>query len=495
MSHKLAATTIISNATLVILLALVGPWHKDTLQVAAFFNSSQEVNPLNCYEEHDITSLGPTCRPFEVYNQLEWARMPKNESFELARYCSCRLINFDWESLYDEHPATRRVFFMVKGILSMDKYKEEYPPQLWSDIDVVVNGYSIYLSTKEYFKRRKEPGVVFFKEAEFERQPHLRDLRHVCFKVATDKLHYYQYLENLQRINPVMFFSALRMNRIINLIYQSSKACKLFILHKIDEFKLKPNKKEFYAIDKASLQPSDLEDFNKIQSNNNIDLALNYLSLRLFNCRHWQELQGEISLKTLENECPMMMNDSLPAGWLEDHSEPGERSTIALKCGCQLLALNSSWVEIINDKNLDVMSKALTSYMNQNQLPNLGDRDTTTFEYFAWFDRVMEKFIKNKKISVKEIVKYKRGQDPSDVINRQTGDEEEALAMLRLGCNRLMFNHIKGSTKGDPIRPIKYLDNLRIISQDPLFVFHLTLLDANLFKLYALSKMCLPVVY
>lgn len=462
-------------------------------QAWALFNSSQDMNPLNCYSVSSVETLGPKCRPFEVYNQLEWARMSPDDSFELARQCSCRLVNLDWESAYDEHPAARRVFAMVKGVLAMDKYKQAYPNQLWSDIDVIVNGYSIYLSTKEYFKRRKaDPSVTFFKEIDFERQPHLRDLRLVCFKLARDKLHYYQYLENLQRINPVIFFSVLRMNEVINMIYQASKACKLFIMHRLAEFKKKPEEGGFFAVAQANLKPSDLEDYNQIQSNNDIDLALKDISYRLFNCKQWHN--QTISLETLEAECPMMMNDSLPANWLEIHSEPGERSMIALRCGCQLLALNASWMEIIHDKNLDIMSKTLTKYMNQNQLPAMNDGETTTWEYFAWFDRVMDQFVKSKKMSVKEIVKYKRGQDPYEEINRKTGDEEEALALLRLGCNRLMFNHIKGSSKGDPIRPIKYLDNLRYISQDPMFVFHLTLLDANLFKLHALSKMCQPVV-
>lgn len=462
-------------------------------QALAMFNSSSDSNFLDCEEQIGVTSLGPRCRLFEVFKRRLWDRMPEVERLNLIRYCTCRLVNLDWEGEYDDHPAPRRVFIMIDGLIKFDKYKHQDPPQIWSDIDTIANGYSIYLSTREFFKRRgQDKSVAFFSDTDFEKQGHLRDIRYVCLKVAHDKSHYYQYLESLQRIDPFVFLRALEMNDMMNMVYQASKACKLFILHRFDEFKRKRASSEFHALDKVDLQAKDLEDLNQVHSGNDIDSSLRFISLKLFNCTHWR--RNEINLEKLAIDCPMMMNDSLPSSWVEEHSEPGERSRVALECGCKLLALNSSWAELMEDADLGVMSKALTNYMGQNRPPAFRDPETSTRDFSAWFDRVMEKFATDKKVSIKEIIKNKYGSDPTNEINRRTGDEETALDQLRSGCNRLIFSHVKGSKKADAIRPIKYLDNLRYISQDPLFVFHLTLLDANLFKLHALSKMCRPVV-
>lgn len=481
----------------------------------ATFNGSN--NALGCRVE-PIKDLGQECRPLVVYNQLEWQARATEEALELARHCACQLVNLDWGTAFSLAAPTRRVSAMVRGVLGMHKYQEEghYPAQLWSDTEVIAGGISIHLATKDFFlKRRRDDSYSWIKKEEFDRSPALLAMRRVCVVVAKDRSNYYQYLENLQRLNSVMFFQVLAMNYDIDLIYQASKVCKLFMLHRLNEFKLRPTSGDFYAPDDATLKPIDLATLNDIAAskgaglNELLDETLRDASVELTNCRAHQQ-QGRLeTLGELELECPMMVSDVTPNTWFNQHQEPLDRSQAALRCGCQLLLHNASWAQMVRDPNVQVMSDTLTNYMHLHPLPsgNLAASGSTgagtgkspllsTHEYFSWFQSVMAKFAKNKRVAVKEVVKFKRtSEDPTNEINGKTNDEEEALELLRLGCNRVMFNHVKGSPKQtDDIKLIKYLDNLQFITQDPLFVFHLTLQDENLFKLYALSKMCVPVV-
>ena len=145
----------------------------------------------------------------------------------------------------------------------------------------------------------------------------------------------------------------------------------------------------------------------------------------------------------------------------------------------------------MQDSNVKLMSKSLTNYMNHNGVPNF--TNTPIWSIYGWFQHTMSKFTSNRKVSIKEIVKTQNGdQDPLVVVNENFS--QAALELLRRGCNYIMFNYNKGSKEASELKLIKYLDNLQLISQDPMFVFHLTLQDPNLFKLHALSKMCEPFV-
>lgn len=456
----------------------------------AHFNESN--NPLECvYEQRK--ELADDCRILKVFNQNDLERAPFNETHELARYCACQLNALPWEQAFDDHPATRLLEAMVEGVLKKDKYKHEYPAYLWSDIDVVVRGVSIYTSTKDYFdKRRLNASVAILSQDEMERDSVFRTVRYVCIKVARDRYKLYQYLENLARISPMVFFRLIEMNDVINLIYQASKACKLLIVHRVNDFKLRPDNRELIAIDKLSLKDeSDLANMISHQAND-IDLALKDASVLLTECKPWQRVKK--SLDELGQDCPMMMADELPVEWTLKHASPTERSRIAIKCGCQLLLHNSTWGVLMQDSNIQMMSKTLTNYINLNRFPQFNE--IPSWAIYGWFTNMMDKFAKDRKLSVNELIKFYRGdQDPTSIINRQTKDEMYALEILRRGCNLLVLNHNnKAPEQVSEIKLIKYLDNLRFISQDPMFVFHLTLQDPNLFKLHALSKMCEPIL-
>lgn len=478
-------------ATLLVSLTLLT---RNELRSSAWALMNETDNELACSVEQ-IDELGPECRLLEVYNQLQLDKMDIKETLWMSRHCACRLANLAWESAYDDHPATRRVENMVSRAINNETHRDKYPVFLWSDIEVVIDGVSIYVSTKDYFeKRNKNASWAPMPPEQMRRDPAMRDIRYVCYKIARDRLHLYQYLENLERIDPVAFFKLLHVNQVIDLVYQASKACKMLLIHRLREFKLKPDSREFYAVEGTDLRDNELDSFNMVQVHD-IDMALKDSSLWLMKCHHWQE--SKLTLAQLQLECPMMMAATTPSDWILQHPLPSDRAHLALRCGCQLLLHNGTWNELIQDRNLDVMNKALTSYMNAHRLDNLNS-ETPLFTMYAWFNELMQQFEKNRKLSVKEIIKLKQGKrDPTEPINKLTGDEDEALELLRLGCNRLMYSHAKGNqaaARTDDVKLIRYLDNLRYVSQDPMFVFHLTLQDVNLFKLHALSRMCQPII-
>lgn len=465
---------------------------------SAAFNESN--NLLDCvYEE--LEELSANCRPLKVFNGLQLAALASEEKYQLARRCACELSNLPWEQHFDDDAALRRVHNMINSLLASDKYNQlnQYPAYLWSDVDVIVKGISIHFSMRDYFRKRT---LNLIPESQL--LPHevnhtaWRDIIRVCNRIALDRRHLYAYMENLQRMSPVIFYKMLDMNDLINVTYQSSKVCKLLIVENLDSFKLKPSNMDLVKANQEERLTAneEMDSLNVIQESmqaDDIDSALRHASVSLMKCDHWQ--RDKKTLAQLGQECPMIISDQLPFEWLRRNAQKtaSERTRIMLFCSCQLLLHKAKWATLLEDKNVNLMSKALTSYMNQIRFPDL--QKVPIWAFHGWFEATLRRFEENRRLSIKEIIKYKHGsQDPTQAINGMTMDEHEALELLRRGCNLVVFSQGKNLKQMSEIRIIQYLDNLQYISMDPQFVFHLTLQDSNLFKLYALSKLCKPVV-
>lgn len=469
----------------------------------AYFDQAHNV--LGCQPEDMFTrtQLGDDCRQLKVFNQLELDQMDMEEVNELARSCACQLSSLPWEEEFDSHQSTRQVARMVEGVLDMDIYRTVYPKYLWSDIDIVVDGVSIWSSVHDYFERQaNNPTEELLKmDEELKHDQVMVRVRLVCLKIAVDRLKLYRYLENLHRISPVVFLRLLETNDIIEATYQASKACKKLVNFRGSDNKARPEDEKFVVVEGENVSLREQQQQNLYQTityDDDLDRALVQKSALLMRCNSWQV--EEYSLDKLTAMCPMIMGNELPTNWIKSHSSPLDRSETAINCGCQLLKHNSSWAQLIQDPNVRLLDKALTSYFNTHRFPHLDD---TPLEFiYDWFMTTMERFAKNRKLTFKEVFKQLvNDQDPMEPAgfgsaeNQTRPDETEAIERTRRACNFIMFNQNKAnpSRKLD-IELIKYLDNLKFVSRDPLFVFHLTLQDANLFKLHALSKMCEPIV-
>jgi len=460
--------------------------------------ATDEDNQLDCSQQRPIKNLTSYCRPLKVYNSLQISAISTDERLKLARVCGCQLNALPWDDFYQVDEAMDEVYQTIKRLLSSEKYgkQNKYPEYMWSDVDVLVKGISIRVAAKDYFLRRDfrllprtqmlnqyGKGTLWWK------------ILQICRRISRDDQWLYGYMENLQRISPMVFYELLELNPIMNITYQASKICKLLVIESLDSFKLKPDNLDLVKANPYELLTpnEEMDNLNTIDDGD-VDTALRHASVEFKQCEHWQRVKQ--TLAQLRSSCSMMTGDESPFDWLRKNAEmsDSEKTRIALRCGCQLLLHNSSMTMLMANKDVDTMSKALTSYMNQIKFPDV--KKVPLWALHGWFENTLKRFEENRKLTIKEIIKYKHGsQDPVQAINGKTMDEYEALELIRRACNLIVLNQgPKGSKQITEIKLIQHLDNLQYISKDPQFVFHLTLQDGNLFKLYALSKMCKPVL-
>lgn len=456
-----------------------------------FFDDEDETDYILPCSINPIRELSSKCDLLKFYNQAEVNALILNNSLtNVSEECACELANMQdlWTEAFDDEPATRRLSEMVKRNIDRNSSMIKHPSYLWSDLDVTAYEISIYTSTKDFFdKQTLNSSISVSRQLRktLEKDEVWTNIRRVCRKIARDRFHLYRYLENLNRINSQVFFKLVSHTEAIEIVYQASKACKILLVPKFTHYKLRPDNSESVAAE-ASLEAYQFESSNLIE--NDIDNMLKYSSLNLLQCKSFQT--EESSIQKLNQSCPMMMNEKISTDWIIQHPDLTKRSMIAIKCGCQLLLHNSTWEVIMRDPNVQLMSRSLTNYMNLNRPPDFVT--TPVWAIYGWFQDTMDKFIQNRDMSVQEVIKTKMGnQDPSSPTH---GQKENALELLRRGCNFIMFNYKKGSKEAIELKLVKYLDNLQQISRDPMFVFHLTLQEPNLFKLHALSKMCEPIV-
>lgn len=477
---------------------------------------------LPCQEdggEVKLERLSSRCRVLGFFNRTQIELMDELEARKLSEDCACELAHMQdlWHDSFHYDQSTERLFAIVARHLGeyQNKVREaskagrivEHPVYLWSDIDVLVEGVSIYFSTQDFMKKRLSDRSYRLSRqdrAKMSDNVAFQLTETVCQRIIDDPYKLYRYMENLARMDPLVLFKLLRYSGPVESTYQASKACKWLMINNVHRVKLYPDNRDVVIVDELNeLTLSQAlalakENPNLIHidnSNNDLEDGLvKDASLLLLNCTRWQE--KKLSLEELEFECPFMFmsTEKLPGDWIVKHPSATDRSKLAIKCGCQLLMHNATWNEMMQDSNVQLMSKAVMKYMEEHRMPDFSGAPLWTL--YAWFEGIMDRFKKNKKMSVKEIVRELRGDlDPSKMISKTNLYEEKALELLRRGCNYIMFNYKKGSVAASEMKLVKYLDNLQAICDDPMFVFHLSLLDANLFHIHTLSKMCKPVVY
>lgn len=487
------------------LLALVEPSRQQLDNTTFNFLPLAQQDPdalLPCMGDyiHQVSrdKLDQNCHLLWLFNQTEVDHMDDHQLRNTSLECACQLAAMGplWIDAFDGSDL-RRLSTIVDRTIRRDNQTLKHPDYFWSDLDVTVKGVSIYTAYKDFLSKKRNSSLALSPSLKrsLERDPIWSVIKRVCSRVAKDKFKLYRYMENLVRLEPTAFIRLINVNPIIGTVYQASKACKFPLMLHLNEYKMRPDDANLVRVDnnpsQAPVWDQALRESENLVSND-IDLMLKDASAQLLNCKGWQG-ENSASIEDLGKQCPMMLGEQVVAQWLVDHPSPQERSQIAIECGCKLLLHNSTWAIIMGDPNVQIMSKSLTDYMNRNRVPDFAN--TPIWSIYSWFKEIMSKFIKNRKMSVKEVIKAKLGdQDPLTAINNKSDDYSRALELLRRGCNFIMFNYRKGSKEASELRLVHYLDNLQLISRDPMFVFHLTLQDPDLFKLHALSKMCEPIV-
>lgn len=473
--------------------------------------------PLTC-QLSPRSQLSQNCHILKVFNRRLVESKEFNETIHLARQCACELTNMPWAQAYDDKPLTRRLAGMVDRVLDREEYQKEYPPYLWSDTDVVIYDVSIYTSCRDYFEKiNRTPSMAVMTREQAKKELGYFLTNTFCSHVAIDKLKLYQYLENLRRLSPVVFFQVMKMNPIIEATFEASRTCKLLLIHRMHDFRIHARNKDLVYVSgeqeasNISLLSQQQEPLvNEIDNSesggtdqqDDIDSSLKYLSYHVMNCSSWQ--RSTLTFEGLRDECPMTTDDELPLEWRLKYPSHRDRARMALKCGCQLLLHNATWASLMDDPDIAVMNKALLGYINRHRFPHF--EQVPLWAIFGWFENKLTDLAKTRATVIKEMVKVyqvtrkkKLAEDPTELDDPKMASW--ALEVLKRGCNLLIFNHKsklytrKGvELDGNDVRLIKYLDNLKIVSQDAQFVFHLTLQDSNLFKLHALARMCQPMM-
>lgn len=455
-----------------------------------FMDPNDDRYEIPCNTGQEVLELNANCTILKLFNQTQVDQLEYDDTLnEIIKDCACQLANMwliRWKDIYDSDDSTRRLYRIVTNTISRDNNTYIHPPYIWSDFEIVYNRVSIYTATNDYFEQVQQNRSLAV-SSKLRNHEMWKLIRYVCKTISRDEQKLYRYLENVNRISRDVFMRLIQLNEPIEIVYQASKACKMLILRHFSHYKLRPDNDELVAVD-----PSDLPMEYALDSDNNVEIDVDQMlkegPASLMDCSTWND---KISLQELANQCPMMVGNQIPDDWKVNHPSSIERFRVAAKCGCQLLLHNSTWEIIMRDRNVAIMSRALTNYMSRQQMPNI--REAPLWTIYGWFQDTMSRFVSNKKMSVKEIVKtIFNDQDTSEITNRD--NEDKAIELLRRGCNFIMLNYKKGSKEASELKLIQYLDNLRLISQDSLFVFRLTLQDPSLFKLHALSKMCQPIV-
>lgn len=462
------------------------------------FTNALPIPNLNRCDRIKRNQPDEQCTLMELFNQTQVNLMDQEQFSQLSFVCACQLLQMG--HLFTDTIRINQEFSRISSMITnMERAKQQLNYSVddysyWTNVDVIVKQVSIYTSLKDYFyqlhhNKSSRPSNVGRKL--LDKNPMWLRVKSICRRVAEDPYKVYRYMENLCRLNAMAFFELLIFDPSAMMLYQSSKACKLLLNHNLNSYKLKPDNPKLIPVNQDSLLNRSQDEQSQNELWGDINEMLKSTSAHLLNCQHQQTNRS--SFEQLNADCPMLMGPNLTQHWLGEKPTAEERAEKAASCSCQLLLHNSTWTQMMLDPNVKLMSLALINYLNRNQVPDFAT--TPIWSLFQWFNEIMQRFVANKKMSIKEIVKTKSGnQDPLKVINHETNDYSNALELMRRACNYIMFNYNKGSNATSELKLIKYLDNLRLLSRDPMFVFQVTLQDPNLFKIHALSKMCHPIV-
>lgn len=454
---------------------------------------------LPCFNTTRIDDLDDNeCFILKIFNQTLADLIEKDTRKSVAEHCACQLIDMIkwWDKAYD-YPDTRSVSHLVQVRTNETMQQGQgYPVYFWSDIDIVSQGVSVYTSTRDYFHQiHTDPAARMTPHQRqlISNDPHWRNIGVLCKRISQDRYFVYRYLENLARLDPSTFFRLVFWDEMINTVYQASKACKMLLLLRYNKYKLRPDDTTIVVANRAD---GETVNYNIIEGAGNETGGIETI---IYQAKSMMPNKcNKISDTQQKSGCPIKFNqgdtgDSIKL-WLKNNATaPSIRSMAAVQCGCQLLLLNSIWDSMLQDRDVALMAKALTNYMNNNRVPDVANAPSWILH--GWFEDIMEKLTQSRKGPIKEIMKTLGGsrEDPTSRANKD--NVSEASDLLTRGCLVVILNYDPVTRNKGRFRLVQYLNELQSISSDNKFVFQLTLQNINLFKIYALSKMCLGWFY
>lgn len=162
----------------------------------------------------DVTEFDPN----------EWGSV---EAFSASvKQCACQLANM--EDIYDNafhDREVKRLAVMVNGLTSkVQDSKEDWPDFLWSNVDFLSKKVSILKITKENLH------YLFVNKHLVHDTLESDEIWQVIFKFCTsivESHNLYEYLENLNKADHVVFYSLILHSDIIGNVFHASKACKI----------------------------------------------------------------------------------------------------------------------------------------------------------------------------------------------------------------------------------------------------------------------------
>lgn len=466
---------------------------------------------LICPSKVRQNDLNDECKILQVFNQTQVDLMKAEYVKWLAETCACQLLMLydKWVKEYDsDDQLTRQVAQLVRVRTNetLQMY-QKYPVYFWTDIELVSYRVSVYTSMNDYFHKLKyDPKYRMSREM---RQTMNRDknwvrIGVVCKKISKDNQFLFRYLENLARLNPSAFFRLVLNDDVINLVYQASKACKMLLLLKLNQYKLRPDDDTIVVanrrLDSESVGYNSVEENEHNQSRDIETMIYQAKSLMPHNCH---KISSNKTSPEEASKCPIIFDQGVTGDnvkiWLTNNANaPAARSMAAVQCGCQLLLYNSTWSPILRDPDVALMAKALTGYLNVNRVPDVAS--SPAWVIHEWFKETMHELTKSKSKSkgpikeITEIVKTQRGGEEDSLDPYNSDKFAQARDILYRGCNVVLLSHDPATNRKRRFRLGQYLDELQLISSDPMYVFQLTLQDIDLFKIYALTKMCAPIL-
>lgn len=485
-----------------------------------------QIRRLPCESIRSLRDLNDQqCSILKVFNRTQVDLMDRGEVRQLAERCGCQLtigLYDRWEKCYDT-PEMRTVSDLVRVKLNETLQRPEdngYPVYFWSDVEIISYRVSIYTSSRDYFYQLQHNPATHLSARMKQVVANNRNwfkIGIVCKKISQDRCYLYRYLENLARLDPSVFFRLVIHNQVVSDVYQASKACKILLLLRLNKYKLRPDDEIIVVANSNDGESGANSRHNSIEDNPALGdeaqdietLIYRAKSLMPTNCKpkpstdddsHQQHKNttGQSEDHAESATCPILFDqgdtgDNIKVWLAHNATAPAARSMAAVQCGCRLLMYNSVWDNMISkDSDVELMAKALTNYLNNNRVPDIAS--SPVWVLHGWFEDIMWNLSKSRKGPIREIMKVRRGgqEDPTDPASRD--GVAEALDILRRGCLVVVLNYDPATRRKGRFKLVQYLDDLESISSDPMFVFQLTLQDINLFKIYALSKMCKPIM-
>lgn len=435
--------------------------------------------------------------------------------------CACHLISFSsslWSKYVDEN--VRRVAVAV-----VQRRMEESPepvPYLWSDFELGTLKMSPIATSKAYIRKKKSRQKHPDHEA-LVSDKLWESVEKACEKLALDKEGLLVRLDELNKFASFSFMSQFLIfgnSTDFRTVYEAARACKLLHLYASHS----SMEDSIYDWDDEELidENNDGVDDKKESSSDQTSAANNQISesTLVFVFRDCSNKFGPLLTdEHLFNLCPMFKSSNAQkfSSWLrrvkrdQKYKDPiRQLNIISVRCACQILLRTNTWEQITQFGNIKLVVDAFNFWLSNRETvkkKQIEDKKEV-WTIKESLNSILRDLTLDKLIEAVVKVGHRdlssADDDDSDRLVKQTQVSENDLtypltkqlrekSALRISRVCKQITNIDGANLDweeqlKQVRALDFLNEISLNKQD--FIFYVTLMDPNLFRLYAINRLC-----